>query len=284
MANDINAPLVVKDLCKNYPAFQLKSVSFALAPGKITGFIGRNGAGKTTTINAVLSLIHPDGGEVLFNGLTRQDHAREVLEKIGFVSAGMTFYTRKKLKSITGITKSFYPAWDDAEYRKCMTVFGLSEDKTPAELSNGMKIKYALALALSHGAELLILDEPTSGLDPVSRDELIEIFLRLRDEGRTVFFSTHITSDLDKCADRILFLQKGELKADADLNEFRSAWRIAECTGSVPENLEKAAKGICRVRDGYTVLLPAGAADSHASREGSLEEIMVHLEREETVL
>ena len=176
----------------------------------------------------------------------------------------MTFYTRKKLRVITGVTKSFYPDWNDAEYRKYMSAFGLSEDKTPAELSNGMKIKYALALALSHGAELLILDEPTSGLDPVSRDELTEVFLRLRDDGKTVFFSTHITSDLEKCADRILFLQNGELKADADLNEFRSAYRIAECAGQVPAGLKQTAKGICR--------------------EASLEEIMVHLEREENAL
>ncbi len=284
MANEMNAPLVVKGLCKNYPGFQLKPLSFALEAGKITGFIGRNGAGKTTTINAVLSLIHPDGGEVYFSGKTRQDHAREVLEKTGFVSAGMTFYPRKKLKTITGITKSFYPGWDEEEYRKYMKAFGLSEDKTPAELSNGMKIKYALALALSHGAELLILDEPTSGLDPVSRDELTEVFLRLRDAGKTIFFSTHITSDLEKCADRILFLQQGELKADADLNDFRNAWRIAECDGPVPEELKKLAKGTCRVRDGYTVLLSAEDADPRVSREATLEEIMVHLEREESLL
>ena len=284
MANEMNAPLVVRDLCKNYPGFQLKPLSFMLEKGKITGFIGRNGAGKTTTINAVLSLIHPDGGEVYFSGLSGQDRAREILEKIGFVSAGMTFYTRKKLKTITAVTKSFYPGWDDAQYRKHMTAFGLSEDKTPAELSNGMKIKYALAIALSHGAELLILDEPTSGLDPVSRDELTEIFLRLRDAGKTIFFSTHITSDLDKCADRILFLQNGELKADADLNEFRKAWRIVEFTGPVPEETAKIAQGICRIRDGHTVLLSAGDADPEASREATLEEIMVHLEREENAL
>lgn len=284
MENNMSSPLSVRGLCKNYPEFQLKSVSFSLEAGKITGFIGRNGAGKTTTINAVLSLVHPDAGEVYFSGLTREENAREVLEKIGFVSAGMTFHTRKKLRVITGVTKSFYPGWDDGAYRKYMKAFGLSEEKTPAELSNGMKIKYALALALSHGAELLILDEPTSGLDPVSRDELTEVFLSLRDEGKTVFFSTHITSDLDKCADRILFLQNGELKADADLNAFRNSWRIAECAGQVPEELKQAAKGVCRIRDGYTVLLPAEAADPQASREASLEEIMVHLEREEGAL
>ena len=116
----------------------------------------------------------------------------------------MTFYTRKKLKTITAVTKSFYPGWEDEEYRKYLSAFGLSEDKTPAELSNGMKIKYALALALSHRAELLILDEPTSGLDPVSRAELLDVFLYLKEKGVSILFSTHITSDLEKCADDIL--------------------------------------------------------------------------------
>ena len=161
-----------------------------------------------------------------------------------------------------------------------MGAFGLEEEKTPAELSNGMKIKYALALALSHGAELLILDEPTSGLDPVSREELVEVFLKLKDEGKTVFFSTHITSDLEKCADRILFLQRGKLRADDTLDGFRDSWRIAECAAEIPPALREAARGCCRVRDGYTVLVPKEGAEAFGAREASLEEIMIHLEKE----
>ena len=284
MENKKMSPLSVKGLCKNYPEFQLKDVSFSLEPGTITGFIGRNGAGKTTTINSILSFIHADAGEILFDGKKREDHDRNVMEKIGFVSAGMTYYTRKKLKVITGITRSFFPEWDDAAYRKYMNDFGLSEDKTPAELSNGMKIKYALTLALSHGADLFILDEPTSGLDPISREELVEVFLRLRELGKTVFFSTHITSDLEKCADRILFLQNGEIRADDFLDTFRDAYRIQECEGSVPAETERIAKGICRTRSGATVLLSAEDADPQATREATLEEIMVHLEKEEGAL
>lgn len=280
MGSEMKSPLTVQGLCKEYPAFKLQDVSFSLVPGTITGFIGRNGAGKTTTINSILSFVHPDAGEITFFGMPWEDHTREIKEKIGFVSAGMTYYTRKKLKAITAVTKTFYPAWDGEAYRKYMGAFGLDEEKTPAELSNGMKIKYALALALSHGAELLILDEPTSGLDPVSREELVEVFLKLRDEGKTVFFSTHITSDLEKCADRILFLQQGVLKADDDLDSFRNTWRIAECAGEIPETVKAAAKGACRTRDGYTVLLRREDAAETETREASLEEIMIHLEKE----
>ena len=241
MGSEMKSPLTVQGLCKEYPAFKLQDVSFSLVPGTITGFIGRNGAGKTTTINSVLSFVHPDAGEITFFGMPWEDHDREIKEKIGFVSAGMTYYTRKKLKAITAVTKTFYPAWDDEAYRQYMSAFGLDEEKTPAELSNGMKIKYALALALSHGAELLILE---------------------------------------KCADRILFLQQGVLKADDDLDSFRNTWRIAECAGEIPETVRTAARGICRTRDGYTVLLRNEDAAGTETREASLEEIMIHLEKE----
>ncbi len=280
MGSEMRSPLKVQGLSKYYPAFRLEDVSFELKPASITGFIGRNGAGKTTTINSMLSFVHPDSGEISFFGLPWAEHDREIKERLGFVSAGMTYYTRKKLKAITAVTKTFYPVWDDDAYRKYMSAFGLDGEKTPAELSNGMKIKYALALALSHGAELLILDEPTSGLDPVSREELVEVFLRLKDEGKTVFFSTHITSDLEKCADRILFLQRGRLKADDDLERFGDAWRIAECGGEIPAELKRAAHGKCRTKDGYTLLIRKEDAEGVTTREASLEEIMIHLEKE----
>ena len=280
MAGNKNAPLSVTGLNKRYPSFELKEVTFDLAEGKITGFIGRNGAGKTTTINSILGFVKPDGGEVLFRGETIGEREHEIRKRIGFVSAGMTYYTRKKLSAITAVTRSFYPEWDDGAYRRYLEAFGLSDDKTPAELSNGMKIKYALTLALSHGAELLILDEPTSGLDPVSREELVEVFLRLRDEGKTVLFSTHITSDLEKCADRILFLQQGELKADDDLDAFRYGFRIVEAAGDIAPELQEVSMGACRTREGYTVLIPAAEQARFDSREATLEEIMVHLEKE----
>ncbi len=279
----LNAPLSVRELCKSYPAFQLKNVSFDLAPGRITGFIGRNGAGKTTTLNSILTFVRPDSGQTAFWGMDIREQADEIKQRIGFVSAGMTYYTGKKLKTITEVTKSFYRQWDESAYRGYMARFELDESKTPAALSNGMKIKYALALALSHGAELMILDEPTSGLDPVSREELIEIFLSLRDAGKTILFSTHITADLEKCADRILFLQKGRLTADSALDEFANAYRLAECPGALPPQAEKLSLGACRVRDGYTVLIRRedASALSLPVRKPTLDEIMIHLDKED---
>ena len=108
----------------------------------------------------------------------------------------------------------------------------------------------------------------------------MEVFLKLKDEGKTVFFSTHITSDLEKCADRILFLQNGRLKADDTLEGFQEAWRIAECGKEIPAELQAAARGCCRVKDGYTVLVRKEDAGAFDTREASLEEIMIHLEKE----
>ena len=281
-----NAPLSIQGLCKRYPSFYLDSVSFDLEPGAITGFIGRNGAGKTTTLNAALSFIRPDGGYVSFWGMDMEKNAGAIKQKTGFVSAGMTYYTAKKLKTITEVTRSFYGGWDENAYRLRMAQFELDETKTPAALSNGMKIKYALALALSHGAELLILDEPTSGLDPVSREELTEIFLTLREEGKTILFSTHITSDLEKCADRVIFLRRGKVAADQPLDDFSRAYRLVSCPGGMPAALQSLSLGACRVRDGHTVLIPAEREGELPlslgleSRLPTLDEIMAHLEKE----
>ena len=280
----MSAVLEVRDLTKIYPSFTLDHIGFDLAEGRITGFIGRNGAGKTTTLHSLLGFLSPDAGEIRFWGQDIREHALEIKQRVGFVSAGMNFYNRKKLRTITEITRSFYARWDEDVYRRYLTLFDLAEEKTPEKLSNGMKIKYMLSLALSHGADLLILDEPTSGLDPVSREELLEIFLDLRDKGKTILFSTHITSDLDKCADDIIYISGGKLRAMSSLDEFIDSYRLAEYAGDEPSPEEAALlSGRRRTRSGFTALVKAGDADrlSVGVRPVNLEEIMVHLEKED---
>lgn len=199
------------DLRKTYPSFELKNVSFSLEAGKITGFIGRNGAGKTTTIKSMLNLIHPDDGMVQYFGIPLISHESEIKQRLGYSTGAVSWYPRKKIGNIADIVKRFYNTWDQSAYQRYLKLFGLDEQKTPLELSEGMKVKFNLLLALSHKAEVLILDEPTSGLDPFSRDELLSIFEKLRNEGVGVFFSTHIISDIEKCADDIVYISRGEL-------------------------------------------------------------------------
>ena len=159
--------LKLDGLCKQYPAFRLENVSFSMEAGTIMGLIGRNGAGKTTTLKSMLHLVHPDAGTVTICGLDMDKDEREIRSRIGFVSGGASYYQRKRLRELTDVTKRFYPGWDDGHYARLVRQFSLDESKRVCELSEGMKVKYQLAAAMSHRAELLILDEPTSGLDHV---------------------------------------------------------------------------------------------------------------------
>ena len=203
--------LSVNGLCKTYPAFRLEDVTFSVEAGTIMGFIGRNGAGKTTTLKSLLGLVHPDAGSVECFGMDFTGHEQEVKQRIGYVVSTDGYYKKKKIRTITDVTRTFYPNWDEEAYRHYLEVFHLDEEKSPSQLSEGMKVKYSISLALSHRAELLILDEPTSGLDPVSRAELLDVFTQLRDKGVAILFSTHITSDLESCADAITYIKNGRL-------------------------------------------------------------------------
>ncbi len=204
--------LTVKGLCKSYPSFTLKEVSFALPQGTVMGFVGRNGAGKSTTLKSILGLVHPDKGQVTFMEQDAVQNEQYMKENIGVVLGGIDFYPQKKIKTITDVTRRFYPNWEEEKYRHYLSLFGIDETKRVRELSDGMRVKYLIALALSHQAKLLLLDEPTSGLDPVSRDELTELFRAIVADGsRSILFSTHITSDLEKCADHITFIKDGEI-------------------------------------------------------------------------
>lgn len=276
--------LSVHNLCKRYERFELKDVSFALEPGTITGFIGRNGAGKTTTLKSLLNIVHPDGGEILFWGQSFAANEFAIKQKIGFVTGGIDYYPQKKLRTITGVTKRFYREWDQAAYQRYMALFELDEEKTPAQLSAGMRVKYPLALALSHRARLLILDEPTSGLDPVSRDDLLDVFLQLTDDGEiSILFSTHITSDLEKCADGITYIKDGEIIASAALPDFLAQYKVVRLgADALTEELRSTLIGCKRTKDGYSGLIPAAhppIANAQIA-DADLETIMIHLEKE----
>ena len=215
----------VRGLCKTYPAFTLKDVSFDVPQGAVVGFIGRNGAGKSTTLKSILGLVHPDGGDVRFFGQDVRQHEREFKEQIGVVLGGIDFYPKKKVRLLSDVTRRFYGNWQEEKYRHYLNLFGIDQEKRVDQLSTGMRVKYMIALALSHDARLLILDEPTSGLDPVSRDELTELLRRIAADGqRSILFSTHITSDLEKCASHITFIKDGEIFHSSTVAEFMAAY------------------------------------------------------------
>lgn len=233
--------VAVRRLVKKYPSFELRDVSFNIDAGRITGFIGRNGAGKTTTIKSMLNLIHPDSGEIDYFGRPLAGNEREIKKRVGYSTGTVNWYPRKKIRDIVGIVSRFYDTWDNAAYRRYLELFELDEGKAPAELSEGMKVKFNLLLALSHRAEVLILDEPTSGLDPFSRNELLDIFNLLKKEGVAVFFSTHIISDIDKCADDIIYISKGKIVSAMPRTDFASHY--SEESESLEETILRMERG-----------------------------------------
>lgn len=280
--------LTVRNLCKHYPAFELHDMSFSIRASSIMGLIGRNGAGKTTTIKSILRLVRPDGGSVEFLGQPVDDDAAALRREAGYVSGDLCYYPRKRLSQLTAVTRSFYSAWDSARYEALLRRFSLDDSKRVCELSAGMKVKYQLACALSHGAKLLILDEPTSGLDPVSRDDLLELLRSLcEQDGVSILFSTHITSDLDACADDVTYLQNGCVAQSVSLAGFTAPWK--KLTGpetALAPALRSSLRGL-RVHKGeFEALYPSDLPCPAGCREelADLQTVMVYLEREvETV-
>mgnify|MGYP000191322780 CR=1 FL=1 len=206
------AILEVKNLKKDFKGFTLNNISFSLERGYIMGFIGPNGAGKSTTIKLIMNLLKKDNGEIKIFGLDNIKHEKEVKNKIGFVFDENYFYEELTVMEMKRVIAPFYKNWDDVTFNKYIKDFSLPANKKIKDLSKGMKMKFSIAVALSHEAELLIMDEPTSGLDPIIRSELLDILTSLiQNENKSVFFSTHITSDLDKIADYITFINKGSI-------------------------------------------------------------------------
>lgn len=204
--------LEVSNLNKSYGRFALSDVSFTIPKGCITGFIGANGAGKTTTLKSILGLVKKDSGNISVFGENIETHEMDIKNRIGVVLDESSFYETLSMEKMKNIVSPAYSKWDDNTFYDYMKRFGLDPSQKISTLSKGMKMKYSLALALSHNAELLFMDEPTSGLDPLVRNQFLDILREYMEDGEhSIFFSTHITSDLDKVADLLILIDDGKI-------------------------------------------------------------------------
>ena len=277
--------LSVRGLTKKYEKFTLDNVSFDLEYGYIMGFIGSNGAGKTTTLKSILNLVHSDGGTVEICGKNFSENELECKQEVGLVFGGVDYYPKAKLRDIANITKRFYKSWDNEKYQNLLVRFSLDEDKKIDELSAGMRVKFSLSLALSHNARLLILDEPTSGLDPVSRDDLLELFQEIIEDGEhSILFSTHIISDLEKCSDYITYIKNGKIIKSCDKDSFTEEYRLVQ--GSY-ENLTASQKekliGLKTHAFGFTGMIKTDdkeAFSEYQIAKADLESVMIYFEKE----
>ena len=276
--------LSISHLCKNYPSFSLKDVSFDIKPGQIMGFIGRNGAGKTTTLKSIMNLVHYENGEIKAFDKDMTEFELENKQRIGFALSELNYYPNKSIRQLMNVTKRFYQNFDEKKFNEVCNLFNLDVNKKLEELSSGMKVKYSVAIALSHQAELLILDEPTSGLDPVSRDEILDIFRSIVKNGdRAILFSTHITSDLDKCATNITYIHNGSIIFTGEKKQFVDSYLFVN-DKSKNKDLINEYIAYKELDDRIEGLIDISKKDLFVKNninpvEPDLEQIMVYLER-----
>ena len=276
--------LRLENVNKKYPSFSLKDVSFAIKPGEIMGFIGRNGAGKTTTLKCIMNLLHYESGSIQAFETDMTANELENKQRIGFALSELNYYPNRTIKQLMNVTKRFYKNFDEKKFEEVCKIFNIDVNKKLEELSSGMKVKYSVAIALSHKAELLILDEPTSGLDPVSREEVLDIFREIVKSGdRAILFSTHITSDLDKCASNITYIHNGQIVFTGKKKDFVNSYLFVK-DKTMNKDLEKEYIAYKELDDRIEGLINVNNKEVFIQnnikpREPDLEEIMIYLER-----
>lgn len=203
----------------------LKGIDITVEKGEIYGFLGPNGAGKTTTMKCTLGIIFPDSGEISILG---QPALRaESRRRVGFLPEHPYFYdylTAEELLVFTGMLFSIPKKKILERAKELIELVGL-KDKRDIKLkkySKGMIQRVGLAQALVHDPDFIILDEPFSGLDPIGRKELREIILSLKNDGKTIFFSSHILQDMELMVDRVGIILDGEIKKQGKLSDLIS--------------------------------------------------------------
>lgn len=232
--------ITLKGVSKDYGDFKLDNVSFSVPEGSVCGFIGQNGAGKTTTIRIILDAINRDGGEVYVFGKSMDKDSAAVREEIGVVFDEMGFHDFLSAAQINTIMKNIYKNWNQEKYFNYLKRFSLPAKKACRSFSRGMRMKLQIATALSHEAKLLIMDEPTSGLDPIVRNEMLQIFREfVVEEDHTILLSSHITGDLEKLADEVVFIDGGKIILQGNKDELLEKHGILRCKKDEVEIINK---------------------------------------------
>ena len=223
--------LEIKHLTKSYPGFSLDDLNLTLPQGCILGLIGENGAGKSTTIKLILDLIRADRGTITILGHDSRDNIRLSREDVGVVLDEVGFPECLTPVQVGKIMKHIFRNWDEDRYVELLAELEIPKNRQFKDLSRGMKMKQGIAVAMSHGAKLLILDEATSGLDPVVRDEVVTMLSEFtRQEDHAIVISSHIVSDLEKLCDYIAFLHKGKLMLMEEKDVLLSRFGLVYCT------------------------------------------------------
>ena len=275
--------LEIKNLNKEYKNFSLRSVSLNLPKGFIMGLIGENGAGKSTLIKIIMNLVKRDSGTINIFGMDNLKFERKVKERIGFVYDQCYYYDHISLEENGKMVAKLYSNWDNEKFNRYLNKFSLNKKQLLKELSKGMRMKFSLCIALSHGAELIIMDEPTAGLDPIVRNEVLEELQRLLEtENLSVIISTHITEDLEKIADYITFIKDGEIVFSTSKDEIEDNYRIVKGSKDVlTKEVESLFQGVSKNNYGFEAITNKGdeisrlLGDKVILERAALEDIML---------
>ena len=282
----MNNVLEINNITKDYKKFKIDNISFNLPKGYIMGFIGANGAGKTTTIKLILNMIKRDSGEIKVFGLDNIREEERIKEQIGVVFDECYYLEEWTINDVEKAVSMFYKNWNSSIYEKYLKEFNLARDKKVKDLSRGMRMKLMIAVAFSHEAKLLILDEPTSGLDPVARDEFLDILRDyIEDEEKSVIFSSHITSDIEKIADYITYINNGKIIFTGEKDEFLEKYCIIKGgKEDITESQKKEIIGLRMHSTGFEGLIELKKAVGFSSKviieKASLDEIMIYMNKE----
>lgn len=280
--NDYENAIEINGLTKKYDGFTLDHLSFNVPKGSIMGFIGQNGAGKSTTINTILNIVKADEGSIKVMGLDHIKDENEIKRNIAAVFDELPFNEQLNANDIDFIFQDLFENWNSETYFGYLDRFALPRKKKFGQFSKGMKMKLQIASALSHGAKLLIMDEATTGLDPVVRNEILDIFMEyLQDEDNSILMSSHITSDLEKIADSVTFIDKGKLLLTGYKDDILDSHGILKCTKNDFAEIDKADYISARLTDFGADVMVADRSAAAKKYSGitidktTLEEIML---------
>jgi len=238
--------IIVNNISKRYDGFSLENISFNLPKGCIMGFIGENGAGKSTTIKIILDMVKQETGNVSVLGDSAKN--ANIREDIGVVFDEGCFPDDMNADNLKASFKYIYKNWDSNLYDDYLKRFAIPHKKNMKDFSRGMKMKLAIAVALSHKAKLLVLDEATSGLDPIVREQILDVFMEfIQNEENSILLSSHIVSDLEKVCDYITFIHEGKILLSKEKDLLMEEFGLLKCSKKELENVPKDS--IERVRE-----------------------------------
>ncbi|MBS3681634.1 ABC transporter ATP-binding protein [Ornithinibacillus massiliensis] len=276
-----------KNVAKNRKDFTIQNLSFTIPTGFITGFIGPNGSGKTTTIQMMMNLLQIDKGDIRIFGNSHKNHHNK--QRIGFVYDDLYMYEDFTIANMKAFIAPLYKTWNENLFQRYLAQFELPLRKKVKKFSKGMKMKTSLLFALSHEPEFIVMDEPTSGLDPIFRRELLDLLQDLMiNEKQTIFLSSHITTDLDRIADYIIFIYQGKILFQKSMEEIKETFHVVkgkkelidDDTRELFSGLQLSNTGFQGLFEGNPALFKPFGQDVFIEK-ATLEDIMYFMTRKE---